>query len=50
MPDRETRAARYVAGKCVQCGEREHSAGRTRCATCHGAWARGELTTMEVGK
>ena len=47
MPDRETRAARYVTGKCVDCGERDHSAGRTRCDECHGVWARGGLLNNE---
>ena len=48
MPDRDLRAARYVAKLCVQCGERDHSAGRTRCNECHGAYSRGEITETEV--
>jgi hypothetical protein len=32
-----TRAERYIAGVCVDCGEVPHSAGRPRCDGCHEA-------------
>jgi hypothetical protein len=39
--DRVTRASRYRSGLCVDCGVREHSAGRTRCDECHQEHAAG---------
>jgi hypothetical protein len=30
--------AAYVAGLCIDCRQRPHSAGRPRCNGCHAVW------------
>ncbi len=37
-PTRETHNARYREGLCRDCGVKPHSAGQTRCDTCHRIW------------
>lgn len=34
-PTRDEQARRYRASLCIDCGEKRHSAGRTRCEDCH---------------
>jgi|GEM_PF-2641510 tRNA(Ile2) C34 agmatinyltransferase TiaS len=48
MTDTETRHERYRRGVCITCGEREHSAGRPRCDSCHVAYAGGDVTIKEA--
>lgn len=38
--------ARYLAGKCTDCGLVRHAPGRVRCDACDGA--RSNTTTQEV--
>jgi hypothetical protein len=35
MSGRTEHHQRYVAGRCIDCGEVPHSAGRPRCSECH---------------